>query len=78
MANSEDEKTSPLSNEPVAESQTSVVPDLGPDEVDWDGPDDPKNPYNWSMWKKSRIFAIIMALNLCTYGFPHTVIHGPC
>ena len=30
-----------------------------PNTVDWDGPDDPKNPMNWPAWKvKTHIFLV--------------------
>jgi hypothetical protein len=26
--------------------------------IDWDGPDDPENPMNWSMWKKVYVASV--------------------
>lgn len=36
--------------------------DRDPDLVDWDGPDDPENPFNWPSYKKWRQL-IFMAIN---------------
>jgi hypothetical protein len=36
--------------------------DHNPDLVDWDGPDDPENPFNWPSYKKWRQL-IFMAIN---------------
>ncbi|KAJ5726102.1 uncharacterized protein N7483_007459 [Penicillium malachiteum] len=30
-----------------------------PNEVDWDGPDDPKNPRNWPTWRRSMLVGVI-------------------
>ncbi|KAH8691208.1 major facilitator superfamily domain-containing protein [Talaromyces proteolyticus] len=35
-----------------------------PNEVDWDGPDDPECPMNWSRWRKSWIITILSVLRL--------------
>ncbi|EEA22509.1 hypothetical protein TMatcc_001357 [Talaromyces marneffei ATCC 18224] len=35
-----------------------------PNEVDWDGPDDPKYPMNWPRWRKSWIIVILSVLRL--------------
>lgn len=37
-----------------------------PNIVFWDGPDDPKNPYNWPTWKKVFNCALISALTFVT------------
>ena len=37
-----------------------------PDLVTWDGPDDPRNPHNWSFVVKSGITGIWIFANLCT------------
>lgn len=34
----------------------------GADQVDWDGPDDQENPFNWPRWKKMRQL-VLMAFN---------------
>ena len=31
-------------------------------QVDWDGPDDQENPFNWPTWKKMRQL-VLMAFN---------------
>ena len=33
--------------------------------VDWDGPDDPKNPQNWS-WQRKLLTTVVLAL--CTFS----------
>lgn len=35
-----------------------------PNEVDWDGPDDPECPMNWPRWRKSWIIVILSVLRL--------------
>lgn len=35
-----------------------------PNEVDWDGPDDPECPMNWPRWRKSWIIIILSVLRL--------------
>ncbi|KAK4561157.1 hypothetical protein LTR86_005112 [Recurvomyces mirabilis] len=39
---------------------------LDPNIVDWDGPDDPANPYNWSLTKKWSNIFVLSALTLLT------------
>lgn len=34
--------------------------------VDWDGPDDPQNPLNWSRGKKAAIMVTLSALTFVT------------
>lgn len=38
--------------------------------VDWDGPDDPENPMNWSSAKKTANLAIVSAMTLLSYVAP--------
>jgi hypothetical protein len=33
--------------------------------VDWDGPNDPKNPHNWPNWKKALCTISMGTLNFC-------------
>lgn len=35
-----------------------------PNEVDWDGPNDPEFPMNWPKWRKSWIISILSVLRL--------------
>ncbi|KAI0699229.1 MFS general substrate transporter [Cytidiella melzeri] len=35
--------------------------------VDWDGPDDPESPLNWSYWKKISLLAQISLLTVAVY-----------
>lgn len=46
-------------------STTDVEPGVSPDDpdvVDWDGPDDAQNPYNWSTWLKVVNCTLISSL----------------
>ena len=46
---------------------TTTVEELhDPNIVDWDGPDDPENPLNWSAGKKWANIAVLSALTLLT------------
>jgi hypothetical protein len=38
-----------------------------PDIVDWDGPNDPENPLNWSRAKKWTTVSIISIITLIRY-----------
>ncbi|TFY69980.1 hypothetical protein EVJ58_g103 [Rhodofomes roseus] len=49
------------SNKPSAEKQARAVPDDSVIVVDWDGPDDPANPRNWSTKKKWAAAATVSA-----------------
>ena len=49
---------------PVATATDEELPD--PNVVDWDGPDDPENPLNWSPRKKWANIAVLSALTLLT------------
>lgn len=39
------------------------------DAVDWDGPDDPANPLNWSQTKKNMHVIFVSVFTLYVYGF---------
>ncbi|CAI6341636.1 unnamed protein product [Periconia digitata] len=55
--------------EPPSEQQQPQAqqsPELDPDLVDWDGPDDPENPQNWTKAKKWRLIAILGLVTLVT------------
>ncbi|KAF2015716.1 MFS general substrate transporter [Aaosphaeria arxii CBS 175.79] len=57
-----DERT--LSEDLPKEAQAQEAAD--PDLVDWDGPDDPKNPQNWPDSKKWGMIAVLAAVTLVT------------
>ena len=38
--------------------------------VDWDGPDDPENPFNWTVKKKLGATMSIALITLLTYEYP--------
>jgi hypothetical protein len=41
------------------------------EKVDWDGPDDPENPMNWSNRKKMQQLVLMAANTFITYVFHH-------
>jgi hypothetical protein len=44
------------------------------EKVDWDGPDDPENPMNWTTRKKMQQLALMAANTFITYvPLPFTV-----
>jgi MFS family permease len=45
---------------------SQAPPSTDPDVVDWDGPDDPKNPMNWPPRKKNTIVALISLITFIT------------
>ena len=47
---------------PDKDAQESNDPNI----VDWDGPDDPENPVNWSLKKKMATTVIISTITLVT------------
>ncbi|KAK8135702.1 hypothetical protein PG984_003642 [Apiospora sp. TS-2023a] len=50
----------------VRQGEQVPAPTQGdPNLVDWDGPDDPKNPQNWS-WKRKLLTTVVLAL--CTFS----------
>lgn len=55
LANPDLEKGQP----PATLQPTELHPD---NVVDYDGPDDPENPFNWPRWKKGRQL-VLMAFN---------------
>lgn len=50
-------------------SEDKVIDD--PNIVDWDGPDDPANPYNWSNGRKMLNVALVSLSVLYSYVFNH-------
>ena len=44
--------------------QTATAQETKSNVVDWDGPDDPKNPRNWSTWKRTIQVVIASAFLL--------------
>ena len=57
----------------VSASQTEPA---DPNIVDWDGPDDPNNPVNWSSKKKWGNIAIMAAITFLTYvALPVDALH---
>ncbi|CAJ2510891.1 Uu.00g065160.m01.CDS01 [Anthostomella pinea] len=64
--------SSPSVSNPIEEKETDVEAakppaaaadvdaDADPNEVDWDGPDDPHNPKNWPVWRRGVIVGMAM------------------
>ncbi|RMZ73939.1 Major facilitator superfamily domain general substrate transporter [Pyrenophora seminiperda CCB06] len=53
-------------DEATLSSDAPADPEQDPDLVDWDGPDDPKNPINWTARKKWSIVWSVGAVTLIT------------
>ncbi|KAK8047388.1 MFS multidrug transporter [Apiospora saccharicola] len=49
----------------VRQGEQVPAPQADPNLVDWDGPDDPKNPQNWS-WQRKLLTTVVLAL--CTFS----------
>lgn len=45
---------------------SQVLQSTDPNIVDWDGPDDPENPMNWSSGKKTGAVIVIAAITFTT------------
>jgi hypothetical protein len=62
-----------LEEEMPKENVAAETPD--PNIVDWDGPDDPKNPMNWSSFRKWTTIGLVSTITFVTYVFcnPSTV-----
>ena len=48
---------------------------IDPNKVDWDGPDDPENPQNWSNGKKWLITALALVMTVNVYVLHYIPIH---
>lgn len=46
-------------------SEKEKAPD--PNEVDWNGPDDPKNPRNWPAWRRFMLVGVITLVVFSTW-----------
>ncbi|KAF2234076.1 MFS multidrug transporter [Viridothelium virens] len=60
-------------------SRVSIGPAEGQDpafEVDWDGPDDPENPLNWSLGYKSMVVAMMSYCTLVTVLYSTSYTSG--
>lgn len=56
------EAAAPDASEAVPQPQPEKVKD--PNVVDFDGPDDPENPMNWSTLKKTAAIALVAVMTL--------------
>lgn len=53
-------------------SDESPIPTVNPNIVDWDSPDDPANPQNWTNKKKWGCISIVSAVTFLTYVLSST------
>lgn len=73
-----DEKKSDVSGNRSPDVEGSAVEEekfKDPNVVDFDGPDDPENPMNWSSAKKTTAIVIISLMTLLSYVTYLFVIH---
>ncbi len=49
------------------EEKSAEMAGKDPNVVDFDGPNDPENPLNWSSAKKTTAIAIVSAMTLLSY-----------
>ena len=57
---------SPRTGEMESQLKEANQPADDPNEVDWDGPDDPHNPRNWPVWKRGIIIGIVTSIVFST------------
>lgn len=50
-------------------SRASFVEDSDVNTVDWDGPDDPEHPLNWSKLKRVSHVVLVSFMSLTVYAF---------
>jgi hypothetical protein len=50
-------------------SRKSSITKTDPNEIWWDGPEDPANPLNWSSSRKWSIVFVLSLITLITYVF---------
>ena len=50
-------------------SRKSTITEPEPNEIWWDGPEDPANPLNWSSSRKWSIVFVLSLITLITYVF---------
>lgn len=62
-----DDKYLNSSTESISKESDSSNPESGYIIVDWDGPDDPENPFNWPIYHKVFFIAEIMILTVSVY-----------
>lgn len=66
LAHHDEEKALPSSDQTGKDTTAVIDTEHDPNVVDWDGDDDPDNPYNWSKKKKWMNIGILSALTLLT------------
>ncbi|CEJ92117.1 hypothetical protein VHEMI07789 [[Torrubiella] hemipterigena] len=59
-------KTTATSGQQNVRSSTDGTEAPDPNEVDWDGPDDPHNPRNWPVWRRAMVVGLITAVVFST------------
>ena len=73
------EKGDPIDLKPKVTVTATVTPtpasDVDPNVVDWDGPDDPANPRNWSpAWKRTNVILVTLSV---LYASLATTMYAP-
>lgn len=61
------------------ENKLEVTADnlIDPNEVDWEGPDDPRNPRNWTVRRRALIVGVATAIVFSTWVSWNPNIHAP-
>jgi len=53
--------------EDIEEQDVVIEPQVDPNLVDWDGPDDPANPMNWTEHKKWKTVTVVSCISWVVY-----------
>jgi len=53
--------------EDIEEQDVVIEPQVDPNLVDWDGPDDPANPMNWTERKKWTTVTVVSCISWVVY-----------
>lgn len=54
-------------SEKINQTEEKAVESRDPNLVDWDGPDDPENPLNWTTGRKAMMTTSIALITFLTY-----------
>lgn len=54
-------------SEKINQTEEKAVEPRDPNLVDWDGPDDPENPLNWTTGRKAMMTTSIALITFLTY-----------
>lgn len=72
MSDSELEKDGPVVTSSkvvptLVATEVLETKEIDPNVVDWDGPDDPQNPMNWTTKRKWGVIAVLSSITFVTY-----------